>query len=152
VAGTAESSASLAVPIKVRGHTIGVIDAHKPDGAGEWTAEEAALMETLADQLGVALENARLYQDSQHRAERERLMGEVTARMRESLDLEAVLKTAAQEVRQALGLPKVTVRLAPGGPGRWRRPQRRRGDARMNVSSANQTPLASPHNTSYEVK
>jgi GAF domain-containing protein len=103
---------TLAMPIKVRGQVIGVIDAHKSDGAGKWTAEEATLMETLTEQLGVALESARLYQDTQRRAARERLTSQVTARVRETLDMETVLKTAVQEVRQALGLPEVVIRLA----------------------------------------
>jgi hypothetical protein len=40
------------------------------------------------------------------------LTGEVTARMRETLDMEAVLKTAANEMYQALGLGKIVIRLA----------------------------------------
>jgi hypothetical protein len=58
------------------------------------------------------LESARLHQDTQRRAAREQLIGDVTARIRETLDMETMLKTAAQEVRQALGLPEVTIRLA----------------------------------------
>jgi GAF domain-containing protein len=61
--------------------------------------------------LGQALESARLYQDTQRRAARERLVGEVTARMRETLDMDAVLQTAVQQMRQALGLHDVTIRL-----------------------------------------
>jgi GAF domain-containing protein len=108
-----DGATSLTTPIKVRGQVIGVIGARKPDDAGAWTQDEIALLETLAEQLSVALESARLYQDTQRRAVRERLAGEVTARMRETFDVETVLKTAAQEVRQALGLPEVVVRLAP---------------------------------------
>jgi GAF domain-containing protein len=104
------------IPIKVRGHVIGVIDAHKPDDAGEWMPEEITLLETLTDQLGMALESARLYQDTQRRAAREQLLGEVTARVRETLDMETVLKTAVQEVRQALGLPEVVIRLTASPP------------------------------------
>jgi len=100
------------IPIKVRGHTIGVIDVHRSDGAGEWAPEEIALLETLSEQLGVALESARLYQDTQRRAVQERLIGEVTSRIRETLDVETVLKIAVQELRRALGLPEVVVRLA----------------------------------------
>jgi GAF domain-containing protein len=111
--GGTEGGATLAAPISVRDQVIGVLDAHKPAGAGGWTPEETTLMETLAEQLGLALESARLYQDTQRRAERERLTGEVTARMRETLDMEMVLKTAVQEVRHALGLPEVVVRLVP---------------------------------------
>jgi GAF domain-containing protein len=105
--------ATLAAPIKIRDQVIGVLDGHKPAGAGQWTPEETVLMETLAEQLGLALESARLYQDSLRRAEHERLTSQVTARMRETLDIEMVLKTAVQEVRQALGLPEVVVRLVP---------------------------------------
>jgi GAF domain-containing protein len=108
-----DGATSLTTPIKARGQVIGVIGARKPDDAGAWTQDEIALLETLAEQLSVALESARLYQDTQRRAVRERLAGEVTARMRETFDVETVLKTAAQEVRQALGLPEVVVRLAP---------------------------------------
>jgi len=111
--GEIKRGATLAAPIKVRDQVIGVLDGHKLAGAGQWTPEESALMETLAEQLGLALESARLYQDSQRRAEHERLTSQVTARMRETLDIEMVLKTAVQEVRQALGLPEVVVRLAP---------------------------------------
>jgi GAF domain-containing protein/HAMP domain-containing protein len=111
-----DGATSLAMPIKVRGQVIGVIDAHKPDDVGEWTPEQTALLETLTDQLGAALESARLYQETQRRATRERLTGEVTARMRETLDVETVLKTAVQEVRRALGLPEVVVRLGASPP------------------------------------
>jgi len=114
---SATNATNLATPIRIRDHVIGVIDARKPDGAGEWTEEQAALLETLADQLSVALESARLYQDTQRRAAREQLISEVTARMRGTLDLETMLKTAVQEVRQALGLPEVVVRLVPQPTG-----------------------------------
>jgi GAF domain-containing protein len=112
VVGQEKPSITLATPIKVRDQVIGILDAHKPAGAGAWTAEEITLLETLADQLGVALESARLYRDAQRRATREQLIGEVTDRVRETLDIETMLKTGVQEVHQALGLPEVTVRLA----------------------------------------
>jgi GAF domain-containing protein len=104
-------AATLAMPVKVRDQVVGVIDAHKPDDKGEWTPEEIALLETLADQLGVALEGARLYQDTQRRAARERLASEITARMRESLDMDTVLQTTVREMRRALELHGVTIHL-----------------------------------------
>jgi len=113
LSGGTEAGATLATPIKVRDQVIGILDGHKPAGAGRWTPEETTLMETLAEQLGLALESARLYQNSQRRAEHERLTSQVTTRMRETLDIEMVLKTAVQEIRQALALPEVVVRLVP---------------------------------------
>jgi GAF domain-containing protein len=107
----------LAIPIKVRGEVVGVLDTHRPAEEGTWSAQEVALLEAIADQLGTALESARLYQDTQRRAAQERLIGEVTARMRETLDIEAVVKTAADEIYKALELDEVVVRLAPSPEG-----------------------------------
>ncbi|HNT74905.1 MAG TPA: cache domain-containing protein [Anaerolineae bacterium] len=105
------NAAPLAVPVYVRGNVIGVIDTFKPAG-NTWTAEEIALAETLAEQLGIALESARLYQDTQRRAAQERLIGLITAKMRESLDMERVLNTTADEIYQTLGLDRLVIQLA----------------------------------------
>ena len=124
---------ALAIPVMVRGQVIGVLDARKPTaggpaspekdqretpGTGAWTEEERALLEMLTDQLAVALDSARLYQETERRGAQERLVGEVTARMRQTLDVDATLRTAAQEMRQALGLSEMTIRLTPAAkPG-----------------------------------
>jgi len=102
----------LTLPIKVRGGTVATIEAHKFSDSGEWDQDEIRMLETLTEQLGVALESARLHQDTQRRAARERLTGEVTTRMRETLDVETVLQTAAREIGEALGLAALDVRLS----------------------------------------
>ncbi|MBN1934461.1 MAG: GAF domain-containing protein [Anaerolineae bacterium] len=102
----------LAVPVKVRNEVIGVIDFAKPGEGSVWTAEEITLVESLTEQLGVALESARLYQDTQRTAARERVIGEVSGRIRETLDMETMLRTAAEQMRQALDLEDLVVRLA----------------------------------------
>ena len=102
----------LVLPIVTHGRVLARIEAHKADTA-EWTEEEIELMRSLGDQLSVALESARLFQDTQRREVRERLVGEATARMRETLDIETVLKTTASEVRQVLDLDNLVIRLAP---------------------------------------
>jgi len=111
------SKATLAVPISVRGKVIGVLNTRKPAEAGGWKPEEIAWMERVSDQLGQALEGSRLHQDTQRRAARERLTSEVTARMRETLDVESVLKTATDEIYQALDLDEIVIRLATEDAG-----------------------------------
>ncbi len=106
-----EALPELTLPVKVREHTIATVNAHKPGGAGNWTSEEVELMKTLTEQLSVALESARLYQDTQRRAARERTIGEVTSRIRETLDMEAMLRTATEQICQTLGLEDLVVRL-----------------------------------------
>ncbi len=108
---------SLAVPIRVGGDVIGVLGTYKPAEAGDWTSEEIDLLEAMSSQLGLALESARLYQDSQRRAIREQLIGEITRRMRETLDVDTVLRTATNEIYEALKLDEVVLRLTPQEPG-----------------------------------
>jgi GAF domain-containing protein len=106
---------ALAIPIKVRGEVIGIVDAHKAAGSAAWTPEQVELLQTLVDQVGLALDSARLHQDAQQRATQEQVMGEVAARMRETLDLDTVLQTAIREIGQALGIPEVEVRMGASG-------------------------------------
>jgi GAF domain-containing protein/HAMP domain-containing protein len=101
----------LAVPIKVRGEVVGVLDTYKPVGAGAWTLEEIALVEAIANQLDSALESARLYQDTQRRAAREQAIRQVTDRMRRAVDVEAILQNTVSELTKALGTPRAYVRL-----------------------------------------
>lgn len=57
--------AALAVPIKVRGESIGVLDLQDTADDHVWTDDEVALIQTVADQLGQTLEGARLYEQTQ---------------------------------------------------------------------------------------
>jgi GAF domain-containing protein len=105
-------SRTVAIPIKVSDQVIGVVDGRKPDGAGEWTPEEIELLEAMTEQLDVALEGARLYQDTQRRAARERLTREIADKMRRAADLDALMKITIQETAAALGTSDAFVQVA----------------------------------------
>jgi GAF domain-containing protein len=105
-----EDGTTLAIPVRVRDQVVGVIDGRKPDGT-TWTEGEIDLLNAMTDQLNVALEGAQLYRDAQQREARERAIGQVATRVRQSLDLDLVLQTAAVEMRQSLDLERVVVRL-----------------------------------------
>ncbi len=98
--------------IQVRGQTIGSIDIVKDNPEQAWSENEVELLGSLTEQLGVALDSARLFHETQRRATNERVIGEITAQIRESLDIDTILRTAADEIRRAMNLPQVTVRLA----------------------------------------
>ena len=99
-----------------------------------WTEDELNLLARLAEELVQALESVRLYQDVQRGAARDRLIAGVTGRMRESLQVDSVLQSAVQEMRRALSLSEVEVRIGkapmPGGEG-----QHVRGEANGRVLS-----------------
>lgn len=100
---------TLAVPVKIRDLTAGVIRLRKPQDSGPWQADEIDLIRTLTDRLSVALESARLYEETQRRAERERLAGEISAKVRATNDPQAILQTAARELRKALQASRAQV-------------------------------------------
>jgi GAF domain-containing protein len=108
-----DGEAALAVPVKARGQVIGVIDAHLPSGTDGWTPEQQELLETLAQQLGVALESAQLYREAQMLARRERLTAEITDRMRSATDLDELLQTAIRETAAVLGASRAFVQWVP---------------------------------------
>ncbi|MDX9955549.1 MAG: substrate-binding domain-containing protein, partial [Anaerolineae bacterium] len=107
--GVSVPRASVALPLRLREQTIGALnvrfeDEHVPP-------ETMELLEQVAEQLTQALESARLYQATQQQAVQERLIGEATGRMREQMDVDAVLQTAVRELQQALGLERVELRM-----------------------------------------
>jgi GAF domain-containing protein len=109
----------LALPITLRGEVIGALGLRRPSEgvAGGWSEAERAMAEAIGDQLAQTLESQRLLDETQRRATRERLISEVGGRVRESLDMETVLKTSADEVYRALGVDEVVVRLVPARHG-----------------------------------
>jgi GAF domain-containing protein len=107
-----EVTSTLAVPVTFRGQVVGVLNLRFE---GETVATETvSMIEEVANRLGLALESARLHQETQRRAARDRLVSEVAGHMRETLDVDTVLQTAVREMRQALDIAEVEVRLSTG--------------------------------------
>jgi len=109
------SSSALVAPIMLRDQPIGALGLRRAVGDQQWSTDDVALAEAIAEQFALAADNLRLLDETRRRAARERVVGEVTDRIRETLDLETVLKTAADEMRRALGLEEFVVSLATEG-------------------------------------
>ncbi len=110
-AGEGNGRPTVAIPVHEHGRVVGVLSFRKDDPSQAWTPEEIAILEELVEQLGIALESARLYEDTQRRAARERVLGEITSRIRETLDVETVIRTAAREMQAALELEEVEMQM-----------------------------------------
>ncbi|RLC64326.1 MAG: hypothetical protein DRI80_01675 [Chloroflexota bacterium] len=104
----------LVAPIRLRGQTLGSIVLRRDPEEEPWSPEEVALMEEVSTQIALALENARLLEETQRRAEREHLVREITARVRASMDMDTILETAVRELGRALGTDRAFVRLSTG--------------------------------------
>lgn len=105
-----EQDAILNVPITLRGEVIGTIDLKRERGES-WDEEAVATARAVADQVSQALENARLFEQTQRRADRERKVLEITSRIRSTTDPEAMLQIAASELQNALNAQAHIVNL-----------------------------------------
>lgn len=110
---TERSTIPVAVPIILRGQTLGAVEWELPERG--FSSDRVDLARELADRLALSLENARLFEESRQAAERERLVNAISARLTTQSTIDDILETAVREVGQALRAPKVEVRLhAPG--------------------------------------
>ncbi|MDY7077603.1 MAG: hypothetical protein SXV54_11840 [Chloroflexota bacterium] len=100
----------LALPITLRGEVIGTVGVRRK-GLNRWSDDDVGLAAAITDQLAQTIESLRLLDETQRRAEQERLTSEITTRMRETLDMDTVLQTAVRDMREALGLHDLTIRL-----------------------------------------
>ncbi len=72
-----------------------------------WNESEIALAKAVADQTGIAIRQAELYQKAENSSTREALVNRLTMAIRASLSLPAVLSTATRELGQALSASRV---------------------------------------------
>ncbi len=77
----------------------------------QWSDSDVALAKAVADQTGIAIRQAELYQKAEATSKREVLVNSVTMAIRASLSLPEVLNTATRELGIALGASRVHIHL-----------------------------------------
>jgi GAF domain-containing protein len=102
---------TMVVPIKLREQIIGVMHIKSPSKDRLWTTSEVNLAEAVSERLSLALENARLIQESQRQVIKEQTISEITGRIGSSTNLNNVLLTAVEELGRTIPGSKVTIKL-----------------------------------------
>lgn len=100
--GNGAGQTTLVVPINLRGEVLGALGLHEMEDGRQWTDDEITLIETVADQMALAIENARLLEETRRRAERERVITDLSTQIRASTEVDTILRTAIRELGQAL--------------------------------------------------
>ncbi|MEP7288910.1 MAG: GAF domain-containing protein [Chloroflexota bacterium] len=101
---------TFALPITLRGQVLGAV---------EWDVQRVAyndnvrqLAYELASRLAISADNARLFEQAQRLAQRERLVNDIASKLTQQTDVSEILKVAVREVGQALHVPQTSIRLA----------------------------------------
>ncbi|MCD4739209.1 MAG: GAF domain-containing protein [Anaerolineae bacterium] len=104
----------LLAPIRMQQQTLGVLTftARHP-----WSRESQRLVADVVAQLALALDNARLLEGTRLRASRERARSEIVSRVRDSVQVEAILRSAVEELGRSLQVDRVRLQLVNLPPG-----------------------------------
>jgi GAF domain-containing protein len=103
-----EQERSVAIPIKLRGQTIGVVNLKLKEGYDQSTI---AIIESVAERLASAMESARLYEAARLRADREQSISRVTTAISASTGYEQILQTTVRELGSLLGDTEVAIQI-----------------------------------------
>ena len=98
----------LDVPLTLRDQVIGQISL---SGDSTWTSEERAWVEAVATQAAIALENARLLDQSQKNAAYEKLITDITSKIWSSTSIDGILQTSIRELGRALSATEAVIEL-----------------------------------------
>jgi len=98
----------VAIPIKLRGQTIGVVSADLKDG---YTQNTISTLELAIERLAQSLESARLYEQARLRADREQAIAQVAANITSAADFDAILRTTVEELGKSLGDAEVSIQI-----------------------------------------
>jgi GAF domain-containing protein len=102
------SDQALNIPITLRGQKIGAIMVARKDDT-PWGEIERDLIDEVAYQTGLAVDNLRLVEDATQRARQEQTVGELAARFSQSMDIDTLLQTAARELGQVADIAEASV-------------------------------------------
>ncbi|MCS7010594.1 MAG: GAF domain-containing protein [Anaerolineales bacterium] len=103
----------LSIPLRLRGREIGRITLQRKPELPAWTEKEQKVVEEVASQVALALENSRLLTSAQQRAYQERILNEITSQLSRSTETDAILQTMVRELRQLPSVSEVAVYLTP---------------------------------------
>ncbi|MFE9069407.1 GAF domain-containing protein [Streptomyces violaceusniger] len=107
----------LGAPIKVREQVFGNLYLTDKQGAAEFDADDEAVLRTLAAAAGVAIDNARLYDDARRRQRWLAASNELTRSLLSGTEPAAVLESFTDTLREMAGAYLVTLAIPVGDSG-----------------------------------
>lgn len=92
------SPVTLALPLKQRGHVIGMVGFEGAETSGQWSEEDIAVVQAIVPQIVQALENAMLLEQTERRLQEQTLLGEIASTTSATFDQDATLADVARRL------------------------------------------------------
>jgi putative methionine-R-sulfoxide reductase with GAF domain len=110
-----DTKAEIAVPIAVGSEVLGVLDVQH-DIVGGLSEQDADLIQAIANQVGIAIQNAQAYERAQRQAVRESQIAAINQRIQAATTIDDVLKIAISELGGALGAQRSDIEISVSAP------------------------------------
>ena len=100
----------LAVPLSYRGDLLGVLNVES-DQTGAYDENDEEMLGTLGGSLAAIISNARLIEQVRRQVDHERMLYEVTSKIRRSTDMQTIMATTTSELSKVLGARRAQIKL-----------------------------------------
>ncbi len=100
----------LAIPLVYRGELLGILNVES-DQVGAYSENDEELLGTLGGTLAAIISNARLIDQIRRQVDRERLLYEVTSKIRRSTDMQTIMATTTSELSKVLGARRAQIQI-----------------------------------------
>jgi GAF domain-containing protein/HAMP domain-containing protein len=97
--------------LEVRGRTIGVLEVWP--GQGQATSEETDFIEAISERISLALESARIFEETRSLAFREESLNQIVSRFNQSLDFNTLVESALSQLWQMPNVSEVAIYVGP---------------------------------------
>lgn len=106
-------SHTIRIPVALRGQRIGQLSLTRKFNESPWTEAEQEMADKISIQVALAIENARLLEESQRRASREQTVNDLSSRFSRSLDVDTLLQNAVRELHRIPQVSEVSIYISP---------------------------------------
>jgi GAF domain-containing protein/HAMP domain-containing protein len=101
----------LIAPISIRGEVIGTISLSRESEAPVWVDDDLFIVQSVLEQIGPALESARLLEETQAHAMHEQAVNDISTQVRRSAGMDAILQNTVRELGRVLGSSRTFIQL-----------------------------------------
>jgi GAF domain-containing protein/HAMP domain-containing protein len=104
------NSSQMTIPVKLRGERVGMLSI-KTDEERKLTSDEMDIITAIVERAALSMESTRLLAESRTTAEKERVIGEISAKISAGTEIETILKTAVRELGNQIGGAHISVEI-----------------------------------------
>jgi GAF domain-containing protein len=110
IEGSPNTRSEMAIPLLYRSELLGILNVESEQFAA-YAENDEELLGTLGGSLAAIIANARLLEQIRAQAERERILFEISDKIRRTTDMETILATTASELTRAVGATGARIKV-----------------------------------------